>query len=912
MLSVITQDFRQVSEDVIETDLCIVGSGLAGWAIADEFRDVPLRVLMLESGGMLAQPEADALNETADVGCPLENGRARILGGTSSMWFGRCIPLDSIDYEARDWVPLSGWPIGLEALRPFLARAAERLHAGTRDVGAEPPRPPWQPELPRFDSKQLRDCWWEVAAPPVDTARELMQSRGGNLRLLLHATVTHLNLDSDGSRIESLEVASTPEKRATVRARAFVLCAGGVENARILLYSNRVASAGIGNDHDVVGRYFMDHPRDLQLAVRFDPADAARAFAMFGPQRIATDRGHSDVFYGMALSPDRQRRDGLVNCGALPQSVTKPHDPVDAAERLVRGRSSHRVRDTLYVLSGPGAIKRAVDARRAGQWTGRGSALDRIGFVILSEQVPDRDSRVSLSDRRDRLGLPISQTDWRIGALEVESQVALANTIQAEFRRLGLPPVHLADWVRDHPRTEPRLVDGCHPIGTTRMADDPRFGVVDADCRVHGVHGLYVAGSSVFPTAGHANPTMTLVALAIRLADHLKAQLASTVTPAPAISARVPASDLSGSALLPGTTVAVTGATGCIGGRLTEQLVAQDIKVVCLTRPGSEKAVPEGAEVRALDLTDPLATRAALDDVQFVFHCAYDWGDEEWNIRALHSLLEACGQSGCRRFVYLSSFVVYDMPSDGNVSEDMPRHIAGPGYAGTKRALEDEVLRAAREDGCPAVVLQPTIVYGPRSRPWTEEPADMLRYGTVVLPAGSDGVCNAVYVDDVVSSMILAATRPEAVGQAFLISGPPVKWSEFYEQIARVVRADSPRYVPVRAIVAQTGKVGKIRRVVSTPQLFVRQLLRAGPGRKILRRLPATPRRSLERVALRPGAQIRGNVHTPNLSFVQSRTSISWENAHRLLGYEPRYDFAAGMVPTGLYLEQYVRLNPTR
>src|SRR3954453_8749961 len=107
----VTQDFRQLSEDVIETDLCIVGSGLAGWAIADEFRDAQMRVLMLESGGMLPEAEAHALNETTDVGCPLYNGRARRLGGTSSMWFGRCIALDEIDYRVRDWVPRSGWPV---------------------------------------------------------------------------------------------------------------------------------------------------------------------------------------------------------------------------------------------------------------------------------------------------------------------------------------------------------------------------------------------------------------------------------------------------------------------------------------------------------------------------------------------------------------------------------------------------------------------------------------------------------------------------------------------------------------------------------------------------------------------------------------------------------------------------------
>ncbi|MBV9366592.1 MAG: NAD-dependent epimerase/dehydratase family protein [Solirubrobacterales bacterium] len=233
----------------------------------------------------------------------------------------------------------------------------------------------------------------------------------------------------------------------------------------------------------------------------------------------------------------------------------------------------------------------------------------------------------------------------------------------------------------------------------------------------------------------------------------------------------------------------------------------------------------------------------------------------------MHSLIDTCGHGGCRRFVYLSSFVVYDMQSDGTVSEDASRQIAGAGYADTKRALEDEVLRAAREDGFPGVVLQPTIVFGPRSRPWTEDPADMLRYGTVVLPAGSQGICNAVYVDDVVSSMILAATRPEAVGQAFLISGPPVTWSEFYEQIARAVRADGPRYLPVGKIVSQTTKVGKIRQLVSSPQLLVHRLLQTGPGRKILRRLPSPPRRSLERGCASAGDQNSGQDPRPERRF---------------------------------------------
>ena len=357
-----------------------------------------------------------------------------------------------------------------------------------------------------------------------------------------------------------MEIASTPEERATVKARAFGLCAGGVENARILLYSNRVISAGIGNDHDVVRRYFMDHPRDMQLAVRLDPTDAAWAFTMFGPQRITTHSGGSDLFYGLALSPDRQHLDGLLNCAALPDSRPKLHDPVNAAQRLVTGRSSNPMRDTLYALSGPGAIKRAIEARRAGQDVRTGSAVDRIGFVILSEQVPDPDSRITLSDRRDRLGLPISQTDWRIGALEVASQVAFAKTIQAEFRRLGAAPVHLADWVQDYPGTEPTLVDGCHPWARPEWPTTHGSEWSMPTAVFTASMGYTLRGARSFPRRVMRTPPSR--SSLWPYGCHLKARLTTTPTPAPSISDPVPAPELSGSPLLLGTTVAVTGATG--------------------------------------------------------------------------------------------------------------------------------------------------------------------------------------------------------------------------------------------------------------------------------------------------------------------------------------------------------------
>lgn len=518
-------DLRNVAAgSQIETDVCLVGSGPAGWTIAEELRDSGLQVLILESGGLDPELDAEALNQIESVGLPLFNGRNRVMGGTSHTWFGRCVSFDDIDYESRPWVPLSGWPFGRETMAPYYDRAS--LHLGVCPDAPSPPGPVAAGiERPDVDPTLLRTIRYRFshdAANPKEFMRfgpRFLSGRNGNLRILVHATVTHLNTDPLGSHIESVEVADAEGKRSTIRARAVVLCAGGVENARILLCSNRIVPCGIGNEHDVVGRYLMDHPRDVSMVVRFDTRDAAKVHAMFGPYSQNSAQGRQIFQHGMGLSPERQRREGLLNCSAWLDEARAADDPIDAAKRLAIG--PRKMRDVAIAASQPGLLLTALQARLQG---GRPVThkLDRIGLLATCEQRPDPESRIWLSERRDRFGLPISKINWRVSAQEKATQAALAQTIAREFRRLGLPAAQLAEWVRDDRYEDTVFVDNCHPTSTTRIASDPRQGVVDANCQVHGVEQLFVAGSSVFPTNSHANPTLTIVALAVRLADHLR------------------------------------------------------------------------------------------------------------------------------------------------------------------------------------------------------------------------------------------------------------------------------------------------------------------------------------------------------------------------------------------------------
>jgi nucleoside-diphosphate-sugar epimerase/choline dehydrogenase-like flavoprotein len=945
------QDFRTLSPGLsIETDLCLVGSGFAGWTIAEELRDSGLRILILESGGTEPESDTDALNEIESVGIPLFNGRSRVLGGTSHLWTGKCIPFAEIDYEARPWVPLSGWPFGHETIAPYLDRASEHLGAGPYGPDGTRPNPISFTERPDVDPALLVSTWWQYSQgaakqKPVQFGPNFLARGSTNLRVLVHATVTHQNTDASGAILESVEIADPKGKRATVRARAVVLCAGGVENARILLYSNRTMPRGIGNGYGVVGRFLMDHPHTADCIVRFDPCDRARVCAHFGPYKADGARGRHKFIEGLALSPEVQRRDGLLNCAALYEEFMAADDPIEAAKRLCKGPRGDAVSDLGLIVSQPRFVLGALYARSRNRAVIR--RVDQIGLFASVEQIPDRDSRIRLTERRDRLGLPIPEMDWRIGRQERASLAALGQHIASEFKRLGLLRVHLADWVRDGRHEDAAINDSCHPSGTTRMASNPRYGVVNANCQVHGVARLYAAGSSVFPTVGHANPTLMIVALAIRLAHHLRERLSADASvaiaakrveppsksaeqgaeiPIPKVglsrinslswgSLSYPFEDtvVSSPTLRPGTVAAVTGATGFIGGRLVERLAEQGVVVTALLRRAAPSAHLErtGTKTIELDLADSEAAHAALKGIDVVFHCAYDWDSEAWNLAAVRALITSCRANGIRRLVHLSSFVVYQTPVEGEVTEESPEDRSDAGYAFMKRRLEREILSAVREESFPGTILQPTLVYGPYSRPFTIDPADMLRYGTVVLPDRGEGLCNAVYIDDVVSAMIAAADQPRAVGERFLISGPGrTTWGQFYEEIARTVGANRPHYRPVDEIEREGSQVRKLRRLVADPARVVRRVAQSGPGRKLVNAglgpLPPVVRRRVNGWLFRPRTCWRGQVHVPNagqLYFLQSRATIGFDKARRILGYAPQFDFLTGMVPTGRFLK---------
>jgi choline dehydrogenase-like flavoprotein len=518
------------SGSVFDTDLCIVGSGPAGLTVAAELAGTKIRTIVVESGGLQEDAETDELSRFESVGEPrvmdYRRARNRIFGGTSHTWTGRCAPFDDVDFAERSWVPFSGWPIERSALNPFLERACgymgldatphedrilQTYHGGGRSTDV--------------DHGLLSHCYWQYSTNPAKPwefmhfGREFLAKTAEHVRVLLHATVRHLNTNEPGTHLDSVDVITLDGKSAKIRPRILVLCAGGIDNARILLTSNRTVAAGVGNQNDMVGRFLMDHPRCV--LGEFDPHRAREVRTRYGLAVVGQPSSRHFFARGLMLSPEIQRQDQLLNCAAWLTEHRTRDDPWDALKRLVSGNGRRIFRDSWWVLSQPHFIARGLYDRviRA---QGLPHKLERLTLDCIVEQQPNPHSRILLSNETDRLGLPLARLDWRISEQERLTAVKLANLIHDEFERTGLLAPRLADWAQGRQGEQVSFVDVFHPTGTTRMSSDPKRGVVDENCQVHGVDNVYIAGSSVFPTTGHANPTLMIVALSIRLANWLR------------------------------------------------------------------------------------------------------------------------------------------------------------------------------------------------------------------------------------------------------------------------------------------------------------------------------------------------------------------------------------------------------
>ncbi|MDH3663081.1 MAG: GMC family oxidoreductase [Alphaproteobacteria bacterium] len=511
---------------VLEADICIVGAGAAGITIANQFAGTDTRVCLIESGDLDANPENQDLADGEMVSHPhhpLRTSRDRQFGGSTNSWGGACAPMSASDFEHRPWVGLEGWPFSKRGLEPYYQRAQLLFEMGPYIY--EPDH--WTGndiEFLEFDPDRLENRVWQLS-PRTNFSlvyRDSFRS-STSLTVLLNATATEIIAEQSASIVDAVEVRSLDGKQVTVKARLVVLACGAIDNARLLLLSRRHIAPGLGNDHDLVGRYFMQHPHVSAASLRF-----------FGSKHWV--RGYKDFKRAelwlrarIGLSKAAQERHQVLNSVA---SVINRY----IADSLTHTQSIGYVslkRVLLDLQHGQLPTNFATEVKNIARDT-KGIMLGFLrhlrnqngALYFMSEQFPNPDSRVTLSADRDSLGLLKARVDWRLLPIDKRSILILVQEVQCEFKRLGIGDVVPDNWLTQDDHTWPMsLAGGHHHMGTTRMSDSPRNGVVNSEARVHGIENLYVAGSSIFPTVGCANPTLTLVATSLKLADHLQATI---------------------------------------------------------------------------------------------------------------------------------------------------------------------------------------------------------------------------------------------------------------------------------------------------------------------------------------------------------------------------------------------------
>ena len=550
-----------VSEETQHTDFCIIGGGPAAVSVALELLKTSAKVLLLVGGGAARESASDQDLNRGVIARPgshesLEENRRRVFGGASTAWGGRCIPFDPVDFKSRSWVPGSGWPFSYDALEPYYRRALSLCRAGQYNFDGRSALLSKNPEIiPGMGNHELDSWHLERWSPPVNFAQEFKDqlTNHPNITVLLNTHVLSLNSVDRREKIDNVRAISHG-RRFTVQAKAFVLATGGIENARILLASKGpLHPAGVGNDHDVVGRYYQAHPHGTyallapsnRKAIQYEyERDAEGVYCrrrwwlseqaqerlginniVFFLDRTNSAQGHRDVIFSAvfvakaALAVARTRGLGRkwVKFQTLLPSIP-PHlavvakDGVASIPRLTKLMKA-RMRKSRRLPS----ILPSVHSRY-------------LGLYFQAEQTPNPESRITLSeDQVDEHGMARAKVDLQFVEQDLRTVVEAHKLFLERYREADAGDVIYEEQglIEYMSSRFLKFNSGAHHIGTTRMSLSPEQGVVDGNSRVHNIDNLYVAGSSVFPTGGHANPTLTIIALATRLGEHLAEQFTS-------------------------------------------------------------------------------------------------------------------------------------------------------------------------------------------------------------------------------------------------------------------------------------------------------------------------------------------------------------------------------------------------
>ncbi|MBV7379794.1 GMC oxidoreductase [Maritimibacter dapengensis] len=464
------------SDHVESAQICVFGSGPAGLTLAQDLARRGVSVLLVEAGGLYFEDWSQQLYAGSVVGdayYDLAEARLRMFGGTSNHWGGRCIPLDSYDFEPHPGFPETGWPISKGDLDPYLAGACEVVEI-TNDFKVE-----------QYTENVVKNTFQYSA--PVLFGEKYMEFCESSDALKVCLETALIDLEPEGDAIRHATVRTRDGETWRIQADNFVMCLGGIENSRMLLWFDEQHGGALNANRDVLGAYWMEHPHANLADVVF--RETGEGFFKDGEATFA-------------LTREAQVSAGILNAG------------LQMTEAAYGSGSKQLIADLLCVAPGLGA---RILKSTQGKALVCGSRLESHW-----EQAPVRTNRVALGDETDALGIPRPQLHWRRS--EQDRLTATMSTLifAQDLAQADLGRARLAEWIaEDGAIPNGGMIAGWHHMGGTRMHDSPSHGVVDKNLKVHKLQNLYIGGSSVFPTGGYANPTLTIVQMSLRLADHL-------------------------------------------------------------------------------------------------------------------------------------------------------------------------------------------------------------------------------------------------------------------------------------------------------------------------------------------------------------------------------------------------------
>jgi choline dehydrogenase-like flavoprotein len=494
----------------VEADICIIGAGAAGITLARDLASGNHRIAVFESGGFDFSQESQQLYDGEVIGqpfAPLVVDRLRYFGGSTNHWAGSCRPFDAADLE--------GWPFDSAALETYYRKAHEILQLGSytyepQDWIVGQTRP-----LDFGPAARFRTGVFQFSPPTrFGTVYRQDLEDAKNILVYLNANLVNIKTNDIASEVSGIGLACLTGRHFRARARHYVLATGGIENPRLLLNSDHVQKVGLGNGFDLVGRYFMDHPIVFNVAtILFTDSHSELGFYSYNRVRGQLLQGY------LFPTPELTREEGLpaFNLTITPNSPPYYMFARQSLSSLYRGIRAGRLPDhlTLHIAR----ILEGVEFAGKGLLTH--TTPETFCTVYMAGGAPDPESRVTLSDGVDALGMRRVKLDWRLPANFERNMMRAHEIFAQELGRTGLGRLRMnSNDVGYDPMNA--IDNGHHHMGTTRMHADPRQGVVDEHCRVHGIANLFIAGSSVFPTYSFDDPTMTIVALSLKLSDHLK------------------------------------------------------------------------------------------------------------------------------------------------------------------------------------------------------------------------------------------------------------------------------------------------------------------------------------------------------------------------------------------------------